>query len=164
MNIRIEVELTKGSIKAAIAEVNELIEKIETAEKLLVEKLADIGVTQARIDFPKAYYLGDNTVDLDVVSVDGGCMIVASGENVGFLEFGAGKTFGYGHPEPQGFGPGTWPEGHRQNKKYANWENPAGWHIPGGERTWGNRPSMAMYNAKEMIIKSFSEVAREVFK
>ena len=163
LNLGIKVDLTKGSITQAIIELNNYAGKLEEANRLLTERLATIGAVAASINFARAIYTGNFTYDIQVEEIANGYAVIASGENIGFVEFGAGATYGYGHPDSHGYGPGTWPEGRRQNKQYANWENPEGWHIPGGQHTFGNPPNAGMYNAKEEIIRALESVAREVF-
>lgn len=116
-----------------------------------------MGATIASIGFSRAFYTGD--VDLDIEVEDRGnntYAVVASGETVLFLEFGSGVTMGYGHPDPMGYGPGTYPgKGH--------WDSPHGWWLPTGEHTYGNPPTAAMYNAAQDIKSQVEAVAREVF-
>ena len=91
------------------------------------------------------------------------CAVVATGEATLFIEFGSGYMMGYGHPEPQGYGPGTWSDG--PNGK-GHWDDPNGWYLPkekGGGKSYGNPPAGAMYSAVKEIELEFERVAREVF-
>lgn len=151
---------------------------------MLTEKLATIGATAASINFANAIYTGDSTHSIDVEPIESngktGYIVRVSGASVAFIEFGAGKTYGYGHPMANelGFGPGTWPDKHYRSHhdwskgngarvKIANWENPDGWYLPAphprGIHTYGNPPNAGMYNARVEIINAVRSVAKEVF-
>jgi hypothetical protein len=90
--------------------------------------------------------------------------VVATGDAVLFIEFGAGYLMGYGHPEPMGYGPGTYPgKGH--------WDDPKGWYLPkavqeatGKKKSFGNPPAAAMYNTVKDLEERIAEIASEVFK
>lgn len=131
----------------------------------LVTRLAQEGMEIARFTFDIAAY--DGVKDVTVYIEPRGELrtaVVAVGQSVLFLEFGAGYLLGYGHPEPMGFGPGTYPgRGH--------WDNPNGWYLPkavqeatGIEHSVGNAPSMGMYNAEKELEQRIQEIAAEVFK
>lgn len=131
----------------------------------LVTRLAQEGMEIARFTFDIAVY--DGVKDVTVYVEPRGELrtaVVAVGQSVLFLEFGAGYLLGYGHPEPMSFGPGTYPgKGH--------WDNPNGWYLPkavqeatGIEHSVGNAPSMGMYNAEKELEQRIQEIAAEVFK
>ena len=79
-----------------------------------------------------------------------------------FVEFGSGIKYGSGHPEnaEYGMGPGTYPNGK------GHWDDPHGWYLPkdkGGGHTYGNPPTMAMYDARKTIEQDLVRIVREVF-
>lgn len=158
---KIRITLDTKSIGAAIKELEKYQRTIERKTKVLCERLATIGAVRASLDFSRGAsgYTGDSSVDVQVEGTDKGYKIVASGGAVLFLEFGSGVMYGYGHPNPMGYGPGTYPgKGH--------WDDPRGWYLPkdaGGGHTYGNAPSAAMYWASETIRQEVERVAREVF-
>ena len=83
--------------------------------------------------------------------------VVASGEGALFLEFGAGYLMGYGHPEPLGYGPGTYPgKGH--------WDDPNGWYYEHGKKSYGNPPTAAMYNARKIIQQNLKDLAKGILQ
>lgn len=123
----------------------------------ICNRLAQYGLVLADASFNGAAYDGAKDVSVTVEPMDNGYRIVADGETVLILEFGAGVTYGYGHPNPGPFGPGTYP-----NAK-GHWDSPHGWWIPnGGGHTYGNPPSMTMYNTYRDIQREVERVAREV--
>lgn len=152
--------LDSASINKAIQELQDYQKRIEQKAHEMVERLADIGAVTASAMFPMADYDGKNDVSVSVEQRgDTACAVVATGSAVLFIEFGAGITFGYGHPQAGefGYGPGTYPS------EKGHWNDPNGWYIPGGQHTYGNPPSMTMYYTAEEIRDRVMEVAREVF-
>ena len=130
----------------------DLIEKANT----VCERLATIGAVRASLDFSRAIYNGTNDVSVSVEPIENGYAIHARGNAVLFIEFGSGATYGYGHPEPEGYGPGTYPgKGH--------WDDPNGWWYGNHEHSYGNPPAQAMYNAKRDIQAEVQRIADEVF-
>ena len=138
---------------------------LEDKANRICERLAIIGATRASIDFSRAIYQGPKDVAVTVEPTTGGYAIHARGNAVLFIEFGSGATYGYGHPEPEGYGPGTYPgKGH--------WNDPNGWWLPksawgtGSDQdrhTYGNPPAQAMFNAKQEVLQMVQQVADEVF-
>lgn len=155
----IKIELTNESIKNAMKEVRKYQRWVTKKEAELRSKLAMRGATVASIQFARAIYTGSNDVTVRVDDTGSVAVIYAEGEAVAFIEFGAGVTYGYGHPQAGefGVGPGTYPDGK------GHWDNPKGWWFGSGQHTYGNPPAMAMYNAVQEIAKSVTEIAREVF-
>lgn len=138
---------------------------LEDKANRICERLSIIGATRASIDFSRAIYQGPKDVAVTVEPTTGGYAIHARGNAVLFIEFGSGATYGYGHPEPEGYGPGTYPgKGH--------WNDPNGWWLPksawgtGSDQdrhTYGNPPAQAMFNAKQEVLQMVQQVADEVF-
>ena len=130
---------------------------LEERTKEFAKRLAEYGVRLAKAYFLVPY---DGNNDVTVTWEERGdftTAVIATGEAVLFLEFGAGYMMGYGHPDVQGYGPGTYPgKGH--------WDDPRGWWIPGtGQHTYGNPPAAAMYNARKQVEEDLTTIAREVF-
>lgn len=137
---------------------------IEQKTNELAQRLADMGATSASLGFARAIYTGTNDFEISVEqSGENAYKVQANGETVLFVEFGSGKTYGYGHPEVQGFGPGTYPP---TNPAHPHWDDENGWYLPkdkGGEHTFGNPPNAPMYNAVKELERQIYDVAREVF-
>jgi hypothetical protein len=130
----------------------DLIEKANT----VCERLATIGAVRASLDFSRAIYNGTNDVEVTVEPIDNGYAIRATGNAVLFIEFGSGASYGYGHPEQEGYGPGTYPgKGH--------WDDPNGWWYGNHEHSYGNPPAAAMYHAKQDVLQEVQRIADEVF-
>lgn len=121
------------------------------------KRLADMGATKAEVNFAAAYYDGpeDHTITVEPRGKNE-YAVVANGTTVLFVEFGAG-LIGYGHPEPNGYGPGTYPGA-------GHWDDPDGWWYGNGQHSHGNPPNMPMYNTVKELELELERVVREVFE
>lgn len=150
------------SIQRAISDLKAYRARIIEKSNELARRLAERGAVIASISFARAIYTGPKDVAITVEARSANTYaILASGETVLILEFGAGITYGEGHPQAGefGYGPGTYP-----GQKHAM--TGKGWYLPkekGGGHTYGNPPSMAMYLAAKEIRAEVEAVAREVF-
>ena len=157
---KIEIDpLSVGSIKNAIKELHKYKQWVLDKEKELVDRLTLAGASVASIQFARAIYNGTNDVTVRIDNTGTVAVIYAEGSAVAFIEFGSGAKYGYGHPEAAKFGtgPGTYPDGK------GHWDNPKGWWYGHGLHSSGNPPAMAMYQAREQIVESITEIARQVF-
>jgi len=156
---KITIELNPTSINKAIKDIRKLNAEWDRKIDEVTRRLAEIGATKASLGFSRAVYTGDNDVSISVEPIENGYSIIASGEAVLFIEFGSGVTYGYGHPAPMNYGPGTYPgNGH--------WDDPRGWWLPknkGGTHTYGNPPSATMYQTGKELQQEILRIAREVF-
>lgn len=151
------IDLSASGIKDLQSGLKEYEKFLESKTEELCERLAEFGVQKATAYF-KVPYDGNNDVFVKWKSRGKNQVaVLAVGQAVLFLEFGAGKMMGYGHPEPMGFGPGTYPgKGH--------WDDPNGWiYQHDRPRSYGNPPSAAMYNAHKEVGLEIERMAREVF-
>lgn len=157
---KIEIELSNKSINAAMKELRRYSAWVTQKEAELRSRLAMLGATVASIQFSRAIYNGSNDVSVRVDNTGSVAVIYAEGETVAFIEFGAGATYGYGHPQAGefGVGPGTYPDGK------GHWDNPKGWWYGSGQHTYGNHPAAAMYAAVKEITEKVTEIATEVFR
>jgi len=158
----ISLTLDSASIDAAIAELKSYNAWVKTKADELARRLADMGAVNVSLGYSRAVYTGLNDISVTVEQRGvNSYAIVANGEAVLFVEFGAGVTYGYGHPEPSvegvPMGPGTYPNGK------GHWDDPRGWWIPGGEHTYGNPPSMTMYLTAKDLRNQLESIAQEVF-
>lgn len=141
---------------------------IDEKKKLLLERLAQIGINEASVKFAEASYDGDKDVKVKSTPEwidDNRLAVVASGKSILFIEFGTGLV-GYGeHPEYAeqfGYGPGTWSDDPAKGGK-RHWDDPNGWYFKHGVKTHGNPPAMAMYEAAKTMRNNIRQIAREVF-
>jgi len=151
--------ISEKNIENTVKELRLYAAWVEEKEKELRSRLASLGATVASIQFSRAIYNGTNDVSVRVDDTGSVAVIYAEGESVAFIEFGAGITYGSGHPQADelGMGPGTYPEGK------GHWDNPNGWWYAHGQHSYGNPPAMAMYNAVQAMTEEVTRIAREVF-
>lgn len=141
---------------------------IDEKKKLLLERLAEIGIDVATTRFDSASYDGDKDVVVQSVPEwidDNRLAVVASGKSILFIEFGSGLV-GYGekpeYAQRFGYGPGTWSDDPDKGGK-GHWDDPNGWYYKHNTKSYGNPPAMAMYEAAKTMRNDIRQIAREVF-
>lgn len=152
-----------GSIDDIIKGLEDYKRSLKAKADALVKALADAGCEAVTVTYAGTHYTGPRDVKIEVVPKgEGQYAIVASGQTVLFVEFGAGVYLGSGHPDPMGYGPGTYPgKGH--------WDDPNGWYLPksamgkSGVHTYGNAPSAAMYHTAKSLRQMVEQAAKGVF-
>ena len=162
MSSKIKISLSEKSVGEAIKELRQYKKSLDMKMQELCRKLAEMGAVKVSLGYARAPYTGTKDISVSVEPIDKGYAIKASGESLLFVEFGAGVTHGYGHPQAAefGYGPGTYPPINPNNPK---WDNPKGWYIPGGEHTYGNAPSATMYQTAKELEEEVLRTAMEVF-
>lgn len=154
----------KESIDAAIKQLQQYEKDFKRKEQIFIQKLAEIGVSVARSGFAMADYDGVNDVVVSLEQTATGVAVVASGETVGFLEFGTGIKY----PEWDNTGMEYTPPAHGTYGK-GRGKNPHGWYFKqsdGGaaRHTYGNPPAEAMLTARDEMISRVTQIAREVWR
>ena len=156
--------ISEATIKAATQEMHRYAQWVAQKEAELITKLAERGKDVASIKFATAKYDGTNDVSVRVDSTGSVAVIYAEGSAVAFIEFGSGAKEGYGHPlaDEHGLGPATWSMNEELGGK-GHWDDPHGWYYKHGEKSHGNPPAMAMYDAVQTMTAEITSIAREVF-
>ena len=149
--------LDSNMVRGLIAELKKERAGIKRKTNTICERLATMAAVRASLEFARSPYNGTNDVRVMVSPIKGGWRVRASGNAVLFIEYGAGARYGYGHPEPLDYGPGTYPS------TTGNWDNPKGWWYAHGKHTYGNPPAAAMYHAEQDVKREIRNVANEVF-
>ena len=159
----IKMDLSVASIDNAIKELKAFRDSIERKKEELLMKLGEIGVQEASVRFTTAMYDGVNNTDVELKDTPEGYAIVASGQSVFFIEFGAGVYHNtgepYPNPRPEGIvGIGEYGQG--KGKRQA-W----GFRDDSGELviTHGNPAAMPMWYASEEMQNNILKIAKEVF-
>ena len=171
MNKKIKVKLTPRSIGDFIKTLKSYEKWLNKKRDEICEKLAMYGVTSASIKFARSIYTGDKDFKVTLKKIDNGYKVLANGESVLFIEFGAGAKYGYGHPDVQEYGPGTYPGA-------GHWDDPNGWWFPtnnpnfikhidrdgqGWGHSYGNVPNAPMYNTLKELEEQLPHIIKEVF-
>jgi hypothetical protein len=159
----IKVGLGKDEIDRAIKELKQYKAKFLEREQRLIKGLAEIGLKEAQVRFTGASYDGTNNVTVKLDTTKNGYVIVAEGQAVAFIEFGAGVYHNagksYPKPRPEGIVEiGEYGEGHGKQKAWGYYDDAHELVI-----TRGNPAAMPMWYASEEIRNSVLKVVKEVF-
>jgi len=151
------------SINNAIKQIEVYQREFEVKEQEFVKRLAEIGLSVARTGYQVADYDGEKDVVVSMNQAGTQATIVASGQTVGFVEFGTGVKY----PEWSGNNVDFTPPPHGSYGK-GKGKNPHGWWFTAGagasQHTYGNMPAEAMLTARDRMIEQVTRIAREVFK
>lgn len=163
MNRSLKLGVSVADVEKMISAVQEQRKWLESRTAVFLQRLAQMGATNASLRFSRAIYSGVRDAKVTVKKIKNGYLVKADGESVLFIEFGSGVTYGHGHPEATeyGMGPGTYPNGK------GHWDDPKGWWIPkdkGGGHTFGNSPAMPMYETIKDLKRSLPQLVKEVFR
>lgn len=169
----IKFELSTDSIDKAIKELETYRNSLERKNKIFLERIAKLGIEVVSEIMESVPQNHEEEYWQPGFIIDGNELtIFLEGEQVLFIEFSAGITYGISgseYPTEAGaeMGMGTYPgQGH--------WDDPNGWWYKDenasarmGKNVWihtyGNRAYMPMYHAEEAIIIDVVNIAREVF-
>ena len=157
------MSLNVESIDNAIKELKAYRDSIDRKKKMLLERLGEIGIKEASVRFTTAMYDGENDSSVTLKDTSTGYVILAEGNAVAFIEFGAGVYYNAGEPypdkRPDGI-VGIGEYGYGRGKRKA-W----GYRDSGGEIkiTHGNPAAMPLWYASEEMRKNILTIAREVF-
>lgn len=159
----INVSLNDGDIDRAITELKQYRQTLLQKEKQLLERLAEIGLKEASVRFTTAMYDGTNDVSVKLDATTNGYAIVAEGQAVAFIEFGAGVYHNGSEPYPNArpsgiVGIGQFGKGYGKRKAWGYRDETNQLVI-----TRGNPAAMPMWYASEEIKRSVTKIAKEVF-
>ena len=158
--MKISFFLSEKSIEEAIRWVEQYEKWVSEKSKLLSEKLAEVGLNEARIRFEAA---APGEITTSVERTQNGWKIVASGDSVCFIEFGAGVYYNsnsdYPLQKPQGIvGIGEYGKGKGKRNAWGYYDDNHNLVI-----THGTPASMPMYFAGKKMEQEISRIAKEVF-
>lgn len=164
MNRKISLNLSVGSVEAAITELKRLKEEIRFKNSIFVQKLAEAGLVVAtdteRVsgDAPTVVYKDNGSVTR--------ATLVLSGKGVAFVEFGAGVHYnGAGGSSPN-------PHGQRLGMTIGSYGKGQGlndyWFYYDEEqdkvrKSYGTKATMPLAKADEAMRRRFYDIAKEVF-
>ena len=159
----IKMSLSTESIDNAIKELTAYRDSIDRKKNMLLERLGEIGIKEASVRFTTAMYDGDNDSNVTLEANSNGYVILAEGNAVAFIEFGAGVYHNpgepYPNPRPDGIvGIGEYGYGRGKRKAWGYRDNGGDIKI-----THGNPAAMPLWYASEEMRKNILTIAREVF-
>lgn len=152
-------------LDSAIKNIRKFVKAQSSIKDKILNIISKYGMKVAKDEWSSV----DDSVVVNVFMTTDGVEIVASGEQVLFLEFGAGIRYSnVRNPKSDelGFGAGTYPS------SLGNWDNPYGWvyRDKNGEKihTYGNPAYMAMYRSsivmQQLIYEKIVEEVRKCYK
>lgn len=166
----IKCSLNRKSIQDAIDQLKVYQTELNNKNELFVKRLSELGleVVQTTMesipDEEKGSYYTEIIYDKQGNII--GSSIRLSGNNVLFIEFSAGITYGtndYPLPSGNSYGMGTYPS----KKEKSDWDSPNGWWYTDesgqSHHSYGNRAYMPMYHAEQAIVIAVRKIAKEVF-
>lgn len=173
MSRTIKIQLNARSINAAIKEIEAYRNKLGQIRENICRNLAQIGMQEASVRFASAHYDGVNDSSVTIEPMINGYKIVASGNSIAFIEFGAGVHYNAGSsyplPKPSGI-VGIGEYGKKQGKK-DKWQYKG---DPGTDgvvsqdgrvvTTHGNPAQMPMYHALTAMQDEVERTVREAFR
>jgi len=166
----LEATFSEEGLRSLARQIHNYRAGIESANDRFVRRLAEEGFDIAQMSIQSSgHYDRDKPIGtLDIISDESGkvssCRLVFSGEQVLFVEFGAG--FYYNTKEnpwsdTYGYGVGTYP-----GQTHAN--DPGGWSYHGNDDKWhhtrGTEATMPMYNASVDMRSKIIKIAKEVYQ
>lgn len=154
----------KKSVSQAIKQLEQYKKDFAVKEQLFVKRLAEIGVSVASAGFATADYDGERNVAVRVEQRGNHAAVIASGETVGFIEFGTGVRY----PEWDNSGMDYTPPKHGTYGK-GQGASPYGWYFKQSDgakarHTYGNQPAEAMRTARDVMVERVIQIAREVWR
>ena len=165
----VTMDLSRESIREGIKQIREFRNWLNIVSSDLTARLAQEGYDVAAINFAAVTPLYDSRsgyadVDLNVRFIGKHrAAIRASGQDVCFIEFGAGITYGDGYPAERPSGVvGIGEYGKKQGGNEKGW-----WFTDNTKKsvhTYGNPPAGAMFEAQQTICRRVEAIAREVFR
>lgn len=130
----------------------------------LCNKLAGIGANVASIHFAGGFISGNDDVTISVVPLNNGYQIVADGQSVCFLEFGAGVAAGNGYDTDEIVPPvPIYPGSYSQTKGKGIFTEDHPYWFHDGQYYSMVTPRMGMYHAVSEMKRQVAQIAKEVF-
>lgn len=138
--------------------------KTSSAIDRVCKRLAEIGATTMKYthDVTWSTYCADtghNESVFTVKKIPEGYSVIAKGTEVLFIEFGAGVTYGSGHPLANGITTGV----NTYNPQSGHAMAKQGWWTPEGKHTYGNPPACGIVHAERDMRDAIKQIVEEEF-
>ena len=176
MSTRIRIKLDARSIGNAIKQIEAYKARLATIRQTICEELAKRGMEEAQVRFDSAQYDGVNDAEVKIEQTENGYRVVANGNSVAFIEFGAGVHYnpaGGSYPiaKPAGISPiGGYgkKQGRKDSWRYKGDPGTNGNVIDVGGEEWvvtqGNPAQMPMYHALTKMQSEVERIVKEAFR
>lgn len=163
MEIQIDI-LDKSSIEKAIKQIEEYKNSLNNKLKKVATELAKIGIPIVSVNYLNGSEEGNVDFDVVVEPTEKGCKLVAKGQDVCFLEFGAGTTTkaydGEGQEGLPPIYPGSWS---KESGIVGGSFDLYGYWFWNGEKYVNLEPKLGLQRASEEMQRRAVEVARRIF-
>lgn len=169
-----KIKCNLSNLDKAIKQIEDYRKYLQRKQKLLMERLAEIGINSATISFQNALYAGVNDVVVEQTPTwidDNKLVISAHGSSITFIEFGTGITYtSPEHPKAGelGFTRGGYGKGRGKRKGWGYYGEPGNIGTPIKDKpglvfTRGNPASRSMYDAGKQMREQITTIAKEIF-
>ena len=163
----IKINLSIGSIQSAREQLKDFQSDLDEKVEQFLKELAEEGIRVIQRNVALATGADNKQVSTSYTISKNGSItemtLTTSGEDLLFIEFGAGIRFNNGNIHPYakdfGYGVGTYPG---QTHAY----NPNGWYYRVGgnlHHSYGTEATMPVYKAYMTIQDKANEIAQRVF-
>lgn len=169
----IKVPLSVAGIDNAIREIDRYKSWLKARTSVLLDRLAQEGLSVASANFAKAAYDGTNDVSVSVEQRGQSVRaVVAVGASVLFIEFGTGVTYPDNHPQAAELGMkrGEYGKGHGKQSSWGYYGDPGTNGVVKMKKdgstvviTHGNPANMPMYETVKELEAMLPELVKEVF-
>lgn len=164
MNKTIEIDVFDiKSIKDAVKDLNAFSKRIVEGSREITRRMAEVCADTARAAYGNGED-GNDSFSVDVYEEKDGHVVSASGQDVYFLEFGAGVAAGSGYDTtviepPVDISPGSWSStrGTKEFSRYGSWHHK-------GEKYTEIVPRKGMYYGVKAATEQLEQIAEEVFR
>ena len=163
MQIQIDI-LDPSSIEKAIKQIEDYQKSLDSKLKELAERLCKIGIPIVSVNYLNGMDEGNADFDVYVEPTEKGCKLVAEGQDVCFLEFGAGTTTKYYKGEGQEGLPPIYPGSYsRENGILGGSFDLYGYWFWNGDKYVNLEPKLGLYRASEEMQQKAIQEARKIF-
>lgn len=157
------ISIKISGIEELQKELNYRARNVEKKLDELCRRLAEIGLQEAQVVLSGVDV--ETPTDVTVEKIPNGYAVVARGEQIAFIEFGAGVFYNGAEPypvqRPAGIvGIGEYGKGHGK-EEYWYYTDPT---TGKSAHTHGTKAAMPMYYATKEMEKNIEKIAREVFR
>lgn len=172
-----KIKCTLGMLHKTITEIESYQKELDKKVRILMERLAEIGIEEATVRFANAIYDGTNDVRVNNTPVwidKNKLAISATGKSITFIEFGTGVHYvAESHPKAGDFGFTRSGYGYHLGRldswRYSGNPGTNGEVITEGKhqgeiKTHGNPANRALYDSVKEMREQITKIAEEVFK